>query len=400
MPPSRHVNDTPVPGVRRDFWAWDFSVMPPAPKPSHATLRSCGEHAEIWVDDDEWGKTVQPADVAILDERFNRAAPSGAVDPTRGVFDIDRAYFGDMPHDIDPDPRVAILLTPFATFNGTSLDGYFNSFDQIPDAEAWEKYRQHSNERNMIYLNTAGPPVSGDYMQGVLAHEFSHLLQFGRTQDQSSWLGETLAEVAMAVNGYHTDYRHVERHQTRPASPLESDTYVDYGGAYLFGTFLLERYGQPFIARLAEQSGSGRDAIDKVLRESGAADTFASVVADWAVANYADALGVVAPGHHYASLDLPVPAQSLLTKPADAVEGTLAPTGAAYVRVDVPHGETVHVTADGGRAAIRLLCIDGPHLLVEDVDSSRDVAVPRGGVLALAAIGSEPLHYKVEAARM
>jgi hypothetical protein len=387
--PSARVDDPPpAPGAQRDFWTWDFAVMPPAPKRIHATLRSLGEHAAIWVDDAAWGKGVQAADIATLEKRFNRAAPSGAVDPTRGVFDIDCAYFGGLPHGIDPDPRVTILLTPFAQFNGTSLDGYFNAFDQMPDSETWSQYQQHSNEKNIIYLNTAGPSVSGDYMQGVLAHEFSHLLQFGRNPEQASWLGETMAETAMALNGYHTDFGHVARHQKRPDRPVESDTYVDYGASYLLGTYMLERYGAGFISEVAANPGSGREAIEKSLR----GDTFASLIADWSVANYADARGGIAPGHHYASLDVPAPAESIVGAGQDRVEGDLKPTGAAYVRIDVPGG--ARVEADG-EAAVRVMRFDGPRLHVDEIAANSDTVVPQGAVVAISSVGTSPLHYSV-----
>lgn len=389
--------EPPTVGTQRDFWTWDFSVMPPAPKRIHTTLRAVGEHAEFWVDNEAWEMTVQPSDVELLNKRFNEASPCGSVDPTRGVFDIDRAYFGDMPRSIDQSPRAAILITPFASLGQTTLDGYFNAFDQMPDSQSWPKYQQHSNERNIIYLNANGPSVSGDYMQGVLAHEFSHLLQYGRNQDESSWLGETLAEVAMTVNGYHTDFGHVTKHQTKPASPLETDTYVDYGAAYLFGTYMLERYGQSFVSRLASQPGSGREAVDAVLRVSGSTDTFQSLVADWVVANYADAQGAIAPGHHYASLDVPAPSESVLKEAGDKVEGTLPPTGAAYVRVSVPQGAAVHVAADGGAAALRLLHFEGARLTVQDVEAGKTVSVPRDGVLAIASVGTDPMHYTVTA---
>lgn len=394
VPSARPADDPPpAPGARRDFWAWDFAVMPPASKPIHATLRSVGEHACIWVDDAAWGQQVRAEDVAILEDRFNRHAPSGAVDPTKGVYANDTAYFGEPPHAIDKDPRVAVLLTPFAVFNGTSLDGYFNAFDQMPDQEAWEKYQQHSNERNIIYLNTAGSPVAGDYVQGVLAHEFSHLLQFGSNPDQAGWLGESMAEVAMAINGYHTDYGHVTRHQAKPGSPLESDTYVDYGAGYLFGTYLLERYGKPFISALSAQPGAGRDAVEATMRKAGDNQRFGSLVADWVVANYADSRGVIAPGHQYASLDPPAPAETVLAQAGDRAAGTLAPTGAAYVRIDRP--QSLRFSGDGD-VALRLMRFDGERLSVQDVDPSQPLSAPQGSVLAVAAVGASPVHYAVE----
>lgn len=384
-------------GDRRDFWAWDFAVMPPGPKVVHATLRALGDKAQIWVDDAAFDQTVSNADVATLSARLEQKSPPGSVNPTRGVVDINTAYFGPPPTTIDPDPRVTVLLTPFATFNGTSMDGYFNAFDQMPDSEAWGQYQQHSNERNIIYVNTAGSPVSSDYMQGVLAHEMSHLQQFGRAPEQAGWIGETLGEVAMAVNGYNTDFGHMARHQRKPSNPLESDTYVDYGAAFLFGTFLLERYGAGFISTLSGENGNGREAIERTLRATGSTDTFSSLISDWTVANYADARGAVAPGgHHYASLDIPAPAETVLAEPGAKTEGTLKPTGAAYVRIDASAGARVQI--EGGAASVRALTFDGPRLRVDEVDARSGASVPSGTVLAIASVGTEPLRYTVTSA--
>lgn len=381
------------PGDRRTFWTWDFSVMPPAAKSVQATLRALGDRSQVWVDDTAWGQGVAETDVETLSRRLEQQAPPGAVNPTRGIVDINTSYFGPPPTAIDPDPRVTVLLTPFASFNGTRMDGYFNAFDQMRDSEAWEQYQQHSNERNIVYLNTAGAPVASDYMQGVLAHELSHLQQYGRAPEQAGWIGETLGEVAMAVNGYHTDYGHVARHQKKPGSPVESETYIDYGAACLFGTYMLERYGSGFITALAGESGNGREAISRTLQASGSADTFETLVADWVVANYADAQGAVSPGHHYASLDIPAPAETVVSRDSATAEATLAPTGAAYVRVSAPEGAQVRI--EGGAAAVRALTFDGRRLRVDDLDARSEVHVPAGTVLAIAAVGTAPSRYTV-----
>lgn len=392
---------TPLPqlqvGDRRDFWAWDFAIMPPGPKMVHATLRGLGDKAQIWVDDAAFDHTVSNADVGTLSARLEQQSPPGSVNPTRSVVDINTTYFGAPPSTIDPDPRVTVLLTPFATFNGTSMDGYFNAFDQMPDSESWGQYQQHSNERNIIYLNTAGSPIASDYMQGVLAHEMSHLQQFGRAPEQAGWIGETLGEVAMAVNGYNTDFGHVARHQRKPSNPVESDTYVDYGAAFLFGTYLLERYGAGFISALSGESGNGRAAIERTLAATGSSDTFSSLITDWTVANYADARGALAPGgHHYASLDIPAPAETVLAEPGARAEGTLKPTGAAYLRIDAPAG--AHLQVEGGVASVRALTFDGPRLRVDEVDAKGGASVPAGTVLAIASVGTEPLRYTVTSA--
>lgn len=388
---------TPAVGDKREQWVWDFALMPPAPKLLQTTLRAVGEHGCIWVDDAAWGKSVTPAQVETLDMRFNRQAPSGSVDPTRSIFDIDTKWFGGLPQGIDKDPRATILLSEFAVFNGTRMDGYFNGFDQMTDAEA-QKYGQRSNERNIIYLNTASSPIDGDYMQGVLAHEFSHLCQWGRNPEQAPWLSETLAETAMALNGYHTDHNHVARHQSKPSNPLISDNSVDYGAAYLFGTYMLERYGKAFIPTLVEQSGAGRDAIDAALQKVGSSDTFDNLFDDWVVANQNDARPVVSPHHHYASVAVPAPREAAtLDAQTPRFEGRLKPTGVDYVHLNLPVGTRVAFNGEGA-ASLQLLRLDQGRLVAEKLDPTRPFEASPDAVLTVAAGPSAPLEYRLSAA--
>jgi hypothetical protein len=385
---ARVDNPPPQVGAQRQFWVWDFAVMPPAPKQISATCRAVGDHGAFWVDDAAWNHTVNAADVATLDQRFNHQASPGAVDPTQGIGALDKTYFGDVPHVIDPDSTATILLTEFATFNGTSMDGYFNAFDQMPDAEA-QKYGQHSNEKNLIYLNTAGSPVAGDYMQAVLAHEFSHLLQFGKDPDRSSWMGEMLAEVAMNVNGFHTDYGHVARHQEHPERVLESETYVDYGACYLFGTYMMERYGKTFVQRVNDSTAAPREAINAALQQSGQQGGYENFLADWAVANYTDSRDVAQAPYQYASLDPPAPATITVNAAATQAAGKLEPSGVAYASLQVPRATIVHFNGDPGLQG-RLLSFKDGQMSVTPVAVGADFLTNGDNVLAIIATGKAP----------
>ena len=44
-----------------------------------------------------------------------------------------------------------------------------------PESEALATYKQHSNECEVLYLNTRGSGPSSEYMLGVIAHELSHV---------------------------------------------------------------------------------------------------------------------------------------------------------------------------------------------------------------------------------
>ena len=318
------------PGDKREFWTWDMSVMPPGTKRITSTCRAVGDNTNIWVDDAVWDRLVTEDDVILLQRRMEKQSPTGSTDPRKGVAEINHDYFGKAPRGLDGDSKVNVLLTEFASFRGTVMDGYFNAFDTMTDESAQAEYDQRSNESNVIYLNAAARRISSDYMQGVLAHEHHHLLHFPHDPDEESWLGEMLGEVAMKVNGYHTDMGHVARHQTRPDRPLVSQTYVDYGACMLFGSYLTEQFGHGFIEHLTKNPDNGIASINSSLTDLGQETDFQKLYANWTVANYADARGVISPGLHYGTLDVPAPAETALESTDFSDKQTLKPSGVKY----------------------------------------------------------------------
>lgn len=381
-------------GQSKEFWTWDMSVMPPGQKRVTATCRAVGEHAYVYVDDAVWDRLVTEEDVFEVNRRLQEASPPGSVDPGKSVAEINHEYFGAPPLGLDGDPRVYVLMTEFASFKGTTMDGYFNVFDTIPDEEAQEQYGQRSNEAEIVYLNAASRRISGDYMQGVLAHEYQHLLHHPHDGEEEPWLSETLGEVAMLVNGYHTDMGHVARHQQRPERPLVSQTYVDYGACMLFGAYTLERFGKGFIQELTRDGAHGVASIDGTLERLGRPERFDSLYRDWLVANYADSRGVADPGLHYARLDVPRPAETVLG-PDEEVSFNLPPTGARYFRLQ---GSQLTLTGGEGLTA-ELLVFEGPRMRRVPLGAGT-FSLPEGDdrVLVLGSLASGEAEFGVRSA--
>ncbi|MCA9792177.1 MAG: hypothetical protein KC910_10295 [Candidatus Eremiobacteraeota bacterium] len=387
--------EPPKVGDKKTFFTWDMAVMPPGQKEITATCRAVGEDAYIFVDDTCWNRLVTDRDVFEVDRRFHREAPSGAVEPRQGVAANDHAYFGRPPLGLDGDPRAYVLITDIASFKGTTLDGYFNPFDTITDAEA-QQYGQRSNEKEIVYLNAGSRRIDSDYMQAVLAHEYSHLLQHQYDGEEESWLGETLGEIAMQVNGYHTDMGHVARHQTRPDRPLVSQTYVDYGACMLFGTYLTERFGQGFIEDLTRNPLHGTASIDDSLNRLGQSERFSGLFKDWVVANYADARKVATPGLHYSTLDVPAPAETLVGPEPFSESNKLVPTGVRYYRLPEGKDVSLRVQADGPGLNAEVLEFDGPRLnRVALEDGRADLFGSGDRVLAVSSLAEGDLNYTV-----
>jgi hypothetical protein len=371
-----------------------MSVMPPGQKRVSSTCRATGDHTSVWVDDAVWKRLVTPQDVFTVNSRLEGNAPSGSVDPRRSIAETNHAYFGEPPVGMDGDPKVNVLLTEFASFKGTVMDGYFNAFDTLTDEQAQE-YGQRSNESEVIYLNSASQRISSDYMQGVLAHEHQHLLHHPHDDDEESWLGETLGEVAMKVNGYHTDMGHVARHQTRPDRPLVSQTYVDYGACMLFGSYLTEQFGQGFIQELSKNPENGIQSINSTLSALGQETNFSEIYSNWMVANYADSRGVATPGLHYATLDVPSPAETLIESTTHQEASSLKPTGARYYRL--PEGRmTVDLQTESDGLTVEILEFDGKKVTRKNLAEGTTLEHHADRVLCVGSLAEEELIYSLD----
>lgn len=366
--------------------------MPPGQKTVTSTCRAVGEHTNIWVDDAVWERLVTEDDVIKLNRRMETQAPAGATNPRVGIAENNHAYFGEAPTGLDGDSKVNVLLTEFASFRGTVMDGYFNAFDTMTDEDAQQEYDQRSNETNVVYLNAAARRISSDYMQAVLAHEHHHLLQFPHDEDEDSWLGETLGEVAMKINGYHTDMGHVARHQTRPDRPLVSQTYVDYGACMLFGSYLTEQFGHGFIEDLTKNPENGIDSVNSSLQNLGLTTNFEEVFKDWSVANYADSRGVATPGLHYGTLDVPAAAETAITSEGLSEKQTLKPSGVKYYKLPNQAVElNLSSQADGFNGEI--LEFDGKKMTRKPFDGTASLEAHPDRVLVVRSLAAEEAEF-------
>ncbi|MFC1890640.1 MopE-related protein [Thermodesulfobacteriota bacterium] len=240
---SRRSPDRVEVGDTRIFWDWDLSAMPPGNRLVDATCRGIGDYAYIFVADDQWGGNVEETDIGLLLDAFENVTPIGSIDPDQGIYENDTDLFGDVPDALDGDSKIYILLLDIPGYGGYEFDGYFNAFDQYPDDFTWGTYGEHSNEVEMLYVNSEIRPVTADATLSVVAHELEHMIHWNYDTDESSWVDESMAEAAMTVNGYYTDQAWVADFMSNPNIQLTQSTYVHYGACLLWGTYLYEQFG-------------------------------------------------------------------------------------------------------------------------------------------------------------
>ncbi len=254
-------------GDTRVFKKWSFSTK--AYVTVTATLRKMGTYADWYVDNNA---------------AVNDAILASWVDWFDSVRSQLNSVFGNE-LDIDGNGKVIVLLSPL----GPRVLGFFD-----PAQEDLQKDNPNSNQAEMIYIEPAPSDPSG--IPGTLAHEYQHLLHFSErflngTGLNDAWLTEAFSMLAEDVvnkgylSGNQSAIGHVdtwlEKHRYWSLIEWKEDDpgYGSYGGAYLFGRYLYDKYGAAKILQINRSPyGGTRSVTDAV------GGTFSDVYQAWLIA--------------------------------------------------------------------------------------------------------------------
>jgi len=200
------------------------------------------------------------------------------------TYPTDREFFGsEWTPGVDSDPHLNIV---HARGLGNSVAGYYSSADEYSRI-----VHEFSNEREMFYINADTVTIGNDFYNSVLAHEFQHMIHWYNDQNEDAWLNEGFSELAAYLNGYGTGGVEMA-YAMRPDTQLNSwpdepgEAGPNYGGAYLFTAYFLDRFGEEATRALVAHPANGIASVDAVLLELGY--SFDELFADWVVANYLD----------------------------------------------------------------------------------------------------------------
>jgi len=251
-----------------------------------ATLEYLSPHAYWWVEE---GYHLPAEDLESSAQAFE----------TR-TYPTNRRLFGSEPSPgVDGDPHVYIFLGRVP-----GVGGYFSSADAFPSTVS-----EHSNEHEMFYINLENAMPGSSYFDGILAHEFQHMIQWSQDRNEDTWTNEGLSEVAVHVNGYETgapDWAYSMQPDTQLTNwPEMEDSSAHYGASFLFTAYFLDRHGEEKLRSLATEHENGLTGYDAVLGvQDGSPRASMALFADWAVANYLDDPEVL--GGRYAYRELAV----------------------------------------------------------------------------------------------
>jgi hypothetical protein len=213
-----------------------------------------------------------------------------------------RALFGyEESPGIDCDPRLHILNT-----SGTNAGGYFSSVDQVT-----RQVRDDSNEKDMFYVDIEGSggarAIGSGYYNGVIAHEYQHLILFEQDSNEDTWISEGMSELAIYLNGDDP-----EADWLAAMTPdIQLNAWPDggvagsenYGTAFSFMLYFWDRYGDAGVQALAAEDANGLAGIQNVLQQIDPGKSVDDLVADWLVARLLDEPAIDNGRYGYAESD-------------------------------------------------------------------------------------------------
>ncbi len=299
----------------------------------YATLVYKTEHVYMWVEE---GVTVDNNKLKKAADLFEQH-----------TYPTNREFFGsEWTPGVDNDPHLSIL---HARNLGDTVAGYFSSPDSFVRA-----VRPDSNETEMFYINVENVTIGDEFYNGVLAHEFQHMIHWNNDRNETSWINEGCSELAMELNnraypGGHYDvggseYAYLRRPDTQLTSWPEGtagDASPNYGGSYLFMNYFLDHFGENATKALVARPENGMESVDKTLAEDlGLSLTHADVFANWTIANLLDDPTLDAGQYGYKDIDISGPRidATYRTKNLPITKrSTVSQYGVDYIKIE---GET------------------------------------------------------------
>ncbi|MDI6695853.1 MAG: immune inhibitor A [Anaerolineales bacterium] len=270
-------------------------------------LMASGSIAQIWVQSDlSWPSgDPRPAPVVTCDqanymlgEFENNMYPKetsffgmpdehdGSLAYLPGLIGLDDDYYYDesgrqivlvsnVRDDNYYDPSYPIYI---AGFYSPSFEIYFDRNVMTIDAYDWE--------------NRTGPNGTRPYLyEGVFAHEYQHLLHDDYDPDEETFINEGMADLAMDIVGYGATSGHLRDAAEYPENSLvawgdqgDLEILSDYGQAYLFQLYLMEKFGSTFTQALFHNPENGISGVNSTLADFNIQRTFADIFRDWSVA--------------------------------------------------------------------------------------------------------------------
>jgi hypothetical protein len=327
-----------------------------------ATLVQEGRFARIWVDNRDTAR-IDRSVLAELARGLDSATPSGSRNPSKGIIENEQEVFGSSPSRYKVGGKDDFLLfdIPNTASEGLTLLGYFHTKDQYPRSEV-----ASSNELNMLYIDSREGLRSVRRLLSTIAHEYQHLIQFGRNPTSERFYTEAMSELATVITGFRLPN---DEYMANTNSPMfrwsdesAEKSQVDYQRGMMLMAYLYEQFGEGYIHELVATEGKGVERIAVALRARGvdATSDWREVLTRFAVANYlqdegSGELGYLSTAAWHGRRTRPavvdVGAVPSAYRPSRA---RLAPYGTSYFQFDHPTSLRIAARSDAGYRVVAI----------------------------------------------
>lgn len=213
--------------------------------------------------------------------------PQSSIDGLLAAFEnnivpIEHVWY-TTPTDVDSNGKVNLLLLDIQDGyqpGGGYIAGYFDPINHYSEASvnaANSKY--HSNQSEMLYLDTYPADVTKTSFLATLAHEYQHLLQFGRyykgiqSDIEPAWVDEGLAEVTSDLTGFGPQIGRANNFRTAllnstPLVAKDSAPFLldNYATSYIYFRYLADAYGIGGISSIFNDDLIGVGGVDRAIQ--------------------------------------------------------------------------------------------------------------------------------------
>jgi len=185
--------------------------------------------------------------------------------------------------DCDGDPKITVFLAPLVRYMGSAYLGFVSIDHEMPNFP-------YANHREMVFCDS-----EKDVYETICItiHELNHLIWWNNDWNDCQFIDEGLANYAIDNAGYDFWVTEAVVNQFLLHPEISLLYFVreygelwdsSYGQAYLFVTYLANRFGNEFTKQLVFTAEDGAIAIDVVLDYFGYDQTFNDIYLDWITA--------------------------------------------------------------------------------------------------------------------
>jgi hypothetical protein len=219
-----------------------------------------------------------------------REVPQSAIDGLLSAFEnnivpVEHVWF-TTPTDVDQNGKVILLLLDIQDGyreGSTSgyIAGYFDPLNHYSDASVNALNKEyHSNQAEMLYLDTYPADVTRTSFFATVAHEYQHLLQFGKyykgeqNDIEPTWIDEGLSEVSSDLTGFGPQigrangFRSALINRTSLIREPEQFGLEHYASTYMYFRYLADAYGLGLISAIFRENQVGLAAVNSAIQGS------------------------------------------------------------------------------------------------------------------------------------